>query len=343
MRIFLCFILCAFALSAAPVLSSADTPKAETTPIGIHFTADTTLYYDYLNTSIITQNINDDTIVIHSEIAWRFALRCAASDTSGADLVLTIQILKAKMTDPAVSYEVNSSNQIPPSKQNILRHFLLLNGKSFNIRYNYATQGIESISGGAAIIAAIRKEFPDDDFGSTHRVTQQAEQQFSDASLLRLWSRILLGARSGNEIIELGNPLNRSVTRNWGAIDDNSHPYTLQLAGVQKEPKESEADSTKDASAKGRILNTGANGIEVQIDTLSGSGFVHIVDQALIASSQSIEAKITYTALTQNVTQNVAMTWKLVQIDAPAWVSGQKQDIKAVDDGKTDGRMRPQE
>ncbi|NRA38944.1 MAG: hypothetical protein HRU15_12440, partial [Planctomycetes bacterium] len=242
-----------FLISTLSSVYAEQTSTDNDPPSGIRFSTEDVLYYNYLSTQTITSHIVGEKITNTSEVAWQFALSCSKSTDTGAQLNLTITIIKAKVTDPAVTYEINSSDKTLTHKHNILRHLLLLNGKSLQLYFNYKNQRLEKISGGAEIIADIRKKFPADDFGDQHRIAQQAQHQFSDTHLLRIWRSILLGANNTDESIELGQPLQRSVTRTWTAAESiavNGEKIPYQLTLDSAEP------------VKGTLLKSGPNDIQ---------------------------------------------------------------------------------
>ena len=289
------------------VLSYAFAAFAEETPASaalqsLRFETDLVTHYVYRSKQASTQYINDDTVKIESTISWKFALRCLSSDDKSARLRLTIQVIKAHVKGPAFEHSINTSDPQPQVKTPVIGHLSLLNGVSLELIYDYTQQALTAVTGAESIHKRFKKIFPDDEFEETEQPEMKLiKAQFSNQALLRLWREIIRPGRSGTDVVTLAEPLSLPVQRQWQPQANDIVPYELKYSAA------------KDATAIDMPL--GQHKISTQIDEISGSGKIRVVDGVLLEAIGSTAAKMRMRALTQSLKQELSIEWALQRLE----------------------------
>ena len=270
----------------------------------LSFKADRVDEYVYQTKQSTKQTINNDKLVINSEIAWVFSLRCKSSNEQNATLLLTIQAIKASVKGPAFEHSIASDDPESSRDTPVIGHLLILNGKSLTLTYDYQTQRLSKLSGATEIHKAFEKIY------KPHPITEEPDPrmagiraQYSNEALLRLWSEIIRPAGTGTDEISLPAPLNLTLKRKW-ASNDKAETYAYLY-----KPTEGQTGPTIQ-------LNPGSNPIEAKLQRLQGSGQIRVVDGTLLEATGSNSATMSMRALTQSINQTLEVNWQLLRTKA---------------------------
>jgi hypothetical protein len=259
-----------------------------------HFTPGDLRIYHYEALQTVTQQDLDDTLTFESLLRWRFALRCAAADSGGADLVATIILVQASHQGPGSSHSVDSSRADESGSDALLGHLLRLNGRSLQLRWSQ-TGGVSAVGGSQDLIEALAGSGVDAD-----RRRRQAQQLYSEEALLRFWQAVLLQPAATEETIDLPAPLAGQARRRW-------QEGAWQLQGV---------------GPIGATLATSPSPLQATLAGLKGQGRVEIDPSGILRQSHGqLDYRCDWLALGQPASQQHRLRWQCLLVDyrpAPA-------------------------
>ena len=268
------------------------------------------LIYTYQTIQKTTQHINDDEIHIESKIAWQFALHCVEQNDDRAQLRLSILLIKAAVKAPKFEHSIDTSIDNKQSNVPVIGHLALLNGKTLDLSYDKKLQRIVKISGAENIHKAFRKKYPKDEFDDVeHPLYLQAQQQFSNQALLRVWREIIRPPQRGSEEIALEAPLQLKVTRTW------QEPDSTGIASYSIQPYSAPAADGDEKNAAAAImlpLTSGPNPVSARLRHLEASGKLLLRDGAVAEATGSTHAQMDFSALTTDLTQDLELSWQLL-------------------------------
>lgn len=276
--------------AALLALLFAAAPAAE----GYAFAPKVARMYDYTLDQTVTWESADDRLEYRTAIRWRFALRGVAVDGATATVNATYLRVTATHTGPAADHAVDSARGEGPVDP-VVGHLAAFDGITLGLTIDQPSGRVTAVSGGEAIIAAIRAKHPAAMPGDPPPLDAAARALYAPEALAAWWSQILTLPSAEPQTVPLTAPLAGNLVRTWSGTG-----YTLGLpAGTSELPLTLLGEPTP---------------VTGMLREVTGGGSATLAEGMPGAADGRLSFTLALTALTQPVTQRHALTWRLARV-----------------------------
>jgi len=253
------------------------------------FPVDTVRMYHYDLDHTVAWSSAGDELTYQQTLKWTFFLRATAVVDGVATVNATVVRVAASSQGPG--YERSFDSRTPPPQADpLFGHLAALEGITLTLTIQQTSGAVTAVHGGATLIARMEALMPATQPGKPSPFAADLAALYSDESLARWWSALLVLPGSPAPLpLTAGQPAR--IERTWDA-----DTFTLRLPKDGTQPVTLANDPTP-------VTGTLAD--------LTGTGTVSLADGMPAAQTGELSYTLTLQALTQAVQQKHQLRWTL--------------------------------